>query len=354
MTWTVGPLRAAPGTTARGGVPVDLGTTTVELPLTLVHGHRPGPRVVITAGMHGGEFVGVDAAVRLAAALKPDAVHGRVAICPVANPPAVYHGRLDASPLDGVNINRVFPGDRRGTPTERLAAWHVEHLVAGADAYLDLHSGGIDEDLTDFVGYRLTGDPRLDDRARRMAHHLGVQDVVFGREANGGNSHAAAARLGVPAVLVETGDRGRREPATAARLADNVLGLLTELGVVGAGVVEAGAVEPGVVGPEAAPAPRRDPAPPRHRVREWVWAGAVTAGATGLWYPTATAGEDVTAGRPIGRLVDPADGRTTPVISPATGRVFYNSHALTVAAGDELAAIAAPHTEGHRPASAAR
>ncbi|MBB1251799.1 succinylglutamate desuccinylase/aspartoacylase domain-containing protein [Streptomyces alkaliterrae] len=329
MSWTVGPLRAATGTCTRGGVPVDLGTTTVELPLTLVHGSEPGPLVVITAGMHGGEFVGVDAAVRLADMLDPDAVRGRVAICPVANPPAVYHGRLGVSPLDGVNINRVFPGDARGTPTERLAAWHTAHLLDDADAYLDLHSGGIDEDLTDFVGYRLTGDPRLDDRARRMAHHLGIRDVVLGRDAAGGNSHAAAARLGVPAVLVETGDRGRREPGTATRLVDDVVRLLAELGLLGE---------------EFTPAGRPGPAPPQP-VREWVWAGAVTAETAGLWYPTATAGDDVFAGRPIGRLVDPVDGRATPVTSPATGRVFYNSHALTVAPGAELAAVAAPHPD---------
>ncbi|WP_264937282.1 succinylglutamate desuccinylase/aspartoacylase family protein, partial [Streptomyces sp. A012304] len=76
----------------------------------------------------------------------------------MANPPAVYGGRLNISPLDGVNINRVFPGDKDGGPTERMAAWLFENLIDGADAYIDLHSGGIDQHLLDFVGYRLTGD----------------------------------------------------------------------------------------------------------------------------------------------------------------------------------------------------
>ncbi|MFJ8647785.1 succinylglutamate desuccinylase/aspartoacylase family protein [Streptomyces sp. NPDC093546] len=318
-TWTLGPLRAEPGTKARGPVAADLSTVTVDIPVTLVNGARPGPRVVITAGMHGGEFTGIDAATRLAALLDPAEVTGQVLVCPVANPPAVYHGRLGVSPLDGVNINRVFPGDARGGPTERLAAWHTAHLVSGADAYVDLHSGGIDETLRDFVGYRLTGDPVLDAKTRALAHALGVEDVILGRDASGGNSHAAAARRGVPAVLVETGRLGERDPATAHRLVEGLYALLRE----------ARALD----GP-----PPTSTAP----ATEWVWAGAVAAQTTGLWYPAFTAGDDVTEGQVIGRITDPADGRDSDVLAPATGRVFYGMHGLTVASGAELAAIARP------------
>jgi len=319
-TLALGPLRADPGTKARGTVPADLGPVTVDIPVTLVNGARPGPRVVITAGVHGGEFTGVDAATRLAALLEPEEVHGQVIVCPVANPPAVYDGRLGVSPLDGVNINRVFPGDPEGGPTERLAAWLFANLLAGADAYVDLHSGGIDETLRDFVGHRLTGDPEVDTRTRDMAHALGIEDVILGLDAEGGNSHAAAARQGTPAVLVETGQLGERDPVVARRLIGGLYGLLHALGVLNR-----------TAGPEPEPEP----------VREWVWAGAVTAEVTGLWYPEFTAGDDVTAGQVIGRVIDPADSREHKVSASATGRVFYGMHGLTVAPGAELAAIAA-------------
>ncbi len=154
MTLTIGALRAEPGRKTRGSLTAGLGTTTVEVPLILVNGSRPGPRVVITGGVHGGEFIGVDAATRLAGLLEPDEVAGQLVICPVANPPAVYGGRLNISPLDGVNINRVFPGDKDGGPTDRMAAWLFEHLIDGADAYVDLHSGGIDQHLRRTRGRR--------------------------------------------------------------------------------------------------------------------------------------------------------------------------------------------------------
>ncbi|WSQ14166.1 succinylglutamate desuccinylase/aspartoacylase family protein [Streptomyces sp. NBC_01231] len=315
---SVGPLRAEPGTKTRGTVQADLGTLTVDIPLTLVNGTRPGPRVVITAGVHGGEFTPIDAAARLTSLLEPGEVRGQVIICPVANPPAVYQGRLNVSPVDGVNINRVFPGDPDGGPTERLAAWLFTHLVDGADIYIDLHCGGIDQVLRDFVGYRLTGDPDLDKATAELARSFGIEDVILGLEAEGGNSHAAAARRGVSAVLVEVGELGQRDGATARRRVDGLYRALRHLGVL----------DPD----DSAPAP----------IREWVWAAGVTAEATGLWYPEFSAGGDVAAGDVIGRIVDPADSQEHRVLSPAGGRIFYAMHGLTVAPGAELAAIATP------------
>ncbi|MFJ2607906.1 succinylglutamate desuccinylase/aspartoacylase family protein [Streptomyces sp. NPDC091279] len=322
-TLSIGALHAAPHTKTRGTVPADLGTLTVDIPLTLVNGARPGPRVLITAGVHGGEFTGVDAATRLAALLEPGEVHGQVVICPVANPPAVYQGRLGVSPLDGVNINRVFPGDPDGSPTERLAAWLFTHLLDGADAYVDLHSGGIDEVLKDFVGYRRTGDPELDARTADMAAALGIEDVIVGLNAEGGNSHAAAARRGIPAILVETGQLGERDADSAERLVTGLYAVLGRLGVLDTAAEQ--------------------PAP----VRDWVWAAGISAEATGLWYPQFTAGDDVTEGQVIGHVIDPADSQEHKVHTPATGRVFYGMRGLTVAPGAELAAIAVPAPGEH-------
>ncbi len=321
-TLTVGSLEAQPGAKAGGTVRADLGTLTADIPLTLVNGSRPGPRVVITAGVHGGEFTPIDAVVRLADRLDPREVHGQVIICPVANPPAVYQGRLNISPVDGVNLNRVFPGDPAGGPTERLAAWLFTHLVDGADVYIDLHCGGIDQVLSDFVGYRLTGDADLDKATAELAGSFGIEDVILGLKADGGNSHAAAARRGISAVLVEVGSLGQRDEPTALRRVDGLLTALRHLGVL----EQTGSASAAI--------------------REWVWSAGVTAEATGLWYPEFSFGADVIGevaeGDVLGRIVDPADGTEHTVHAPAGGRIFYGMHGLTVAPGTELAALAVP------------
>ncbi len=291
MLLEVGPLTARPGQKVRDSVLAEPG---VAIPVALVNGTRPGPRTVITAGVHGGEFTGVEAATLLAAELDPAEVRGQLVICPVANPAAVYQGRLGVSPVDGVNLNRVFPGDPDGKPTERLAAWLFANLVSGADAYIDLHSGGIDEKLRDFVGCRISGDAAVDARALELARSAGIPDVILGADAEGGNSHAAAARRGIPAILIEKGQLGERDL----------------------------------------------------EVREWVWAGAAEAPVSGLWYPAFNVGDEVERGQPLGRIVDPADGAATGIPAPATGRLFYGMRGLTVGVGAELAAIAAPRRLG--------
>ncbi|GGL17631.1 succinylglutamate desuccinylase/aspartoacylase family protein [Streptomyces flaveus] len=321
-TLSIGSLEAGPGTKVRGSVRADLGTLTADIPLTLVNGTRPGPRVVITAGVHGGEFTPIDAVVRLADRLEPGEVSGQVIICPVANPNAVYQGRLNVSPVDGVNINRVFPGDPDGGPTERLAAWLFANLVDGADVYVDLHCGGIDQVLRDFVGYRLTGDPDLDKATAELAGSFGIEDLMIGLNADGGNSHAAAARRGISAVLVEVGELGQRDGATARRRVDGLFRALRHLGVL----------DPD----DSAPAP----------IREWVWSAGVTAEATGLWYPEFSFDADVIGevaeGDVLGRIIDPTDGTEHTVHAPAGGRIIYGMHGLTVAPGTELAALAIP------------
>jgi predicted deacylase len=221
-----------------------------------------------------------------------------------------------------VNINRVFPGDPQGSPTERMAAWIFAQLIDGADAYLDLHSGGIDQTLRHFVGVRLTGDADVDATTVAMARAVGIKDVIFGQNAEGGNSHAAAVRQGIPAILVETSQLGERDPAVIDGLVDGLKAVLRRLGVL----------EPDGSEPAA--------------VREWVWSGEVAAEVTGLWYPEFTAGDDVTVGQIIGRIVDPADGREHVVHAPESGTVFYGMRGLTVVPDTELAAIASAVVPG--------
>jgi predicted deacylase len=322
MTLTIGPLRAEPGRKTRGSLTADLGTTTADVPLILVNGSRPGPRVVITGGVHGGEFIGIDAAAQLAGLLEPKDICGQLVICPVANPPAGYGGRLNVSPLDGVNINRVFPGDKDGGPTERMAAWLFDYVINGADAYVDLHSGGIDQHLIDFVGYRVTSDAELTTKNKAMAHAVGYERVMPRALPDGGNSHAAANRQGIPAILIETGQLGDRDPATVRRLLDGLDRLLHHLGVIEA---------------------LQHRAPVTVQPREWVWTGEIVSPATGLWYPDAIAGDEVTEGQTVGHVIDPADGAEHKVAAPAAGTVIYGMNGLSVRLGTLLAEIAAPH-----------
>jgi predicted deacylase len=82
----VGPVRAAPGTRATGYVELDTGGSTVVIPIVLVNGTGPGPRVAVTAGMHGAEYVSIAALRQVANGLDPADVSGCLVAVLVANP----------------------------------------------------------------------------------------------------------------------------------------------------------------------------------------------------------------------------------------------------------------------------
>ncbi|RJT27222.1 peptidase M14 [Mesorhizobium waimense] len=100
-----------------------------------------GPRLLVTAGCHGNELEGPIVARRLLDWL-PDAQKcGKVIIVPVLNPPAAQAWSRN-SPVDGLNLNRVFPGRADGPLSERIADAVSRILLPMVDTVFDLHGFG--------------------------------------------------------------------------------------------------------------------------------------------------------------------------------------------------------------------
>lgn len=99
-----------------------------------------GPTALLTAGTHGDEYEGQIALWKLARELDYKTLRGRVIILPALNQPAVVAARRN-SPLDGGNLNRLFPGDALGGPTAMIAHYVSSELMPLADLSIDLHSG---------------------------------------------------------------------------------------------------------------------------------------------------------------------------------------------------------------------
>ncbi len=117
------------------------------LPLTVINGTRSGddgpppPGVVAFGGTHGNEFEGQVSVKRLCRDLEPDALRGRVILVPQLSPGACAANRRE-SPLDGVNMNRAFPGQARGTISYRIADFVKRRIFPRVRIVLDIHSGG--------------------------------------------------------------------------------------------------------------------------------------------------------------------------------------------------------------------
>ncbi|MEA2807738.1 MAG: uncharacterized protein QOJ17_1879 [Rhodospirillaceae bacterium] len=112
----------------------------IPIPITVAVGGS-GPGVLLVAGNHGDEYEGQIALMRLLRSLDAAKLRGRLIVLAAANFPAVMAGRR-VSPIDGGNLNRSFPGNASGPPTEMIAHYIENILLPRCQYCLDLHSGG--------------------------------------------------------------------------------------------------------------------------------------------------------------------------------------------------------------------
>jgi predicted deacylase len=187
-----------PGTTLPDGSPL-------AIPVTILVGRNPRPRLTAIAGVHGNEYPGPLALLEIAAELDPASIEGTVVLVPFANPLA-YNAGTRVSPEDGVNLNRVFPGDPNGSLTLRLAHALVDGIVQDADLAVDLHSAEATGVMMPMSGFREHSGPVALASARAAAA-FGLEMSWMMRWAPGTLSTALNQR-GIPAVGCEVGGGG--------------------------------------------------------------------------------------------------------------------------------------------------
>lgn len=200
------------------------------VPVTVICGERTGKTVLITAGIHGGEYVGIQTAVELAGELSPAEVTGRILIVKTVSREAFEGREGSICRRDGKNLNREFPGAETGSETQRLAKAVVERLHREADYYIDLHSGDDFEQLTPYVYYAGKAAPEVVEMSRRMACQADVPYMVRSGVASGGSYNYAASR-GIPSVLMERGQMGGWSMEEVQSMKKDVRSILDFLGV---------------------------------------------------------------------------------------------------------------------------
>lgn len=128
----------------------------VMIPITVI-ANGDGSTALLTGANHGDEYEGPIALQELAVTLDPETVSGRVIILPMMNLPAFSAGTR-CSPIDGMNMNRSFPGRPDGAVTEKICHYIATVLVPQADVVLDFHSGGRTLDFLPFAAAHILED----------------------------------------------------------------------------------------------------------------------------------------------------------------------------------------------------
>lgn len=184
----------------------------VRLPLWVAAGKQEGPLVAVTAGVHGAEYAGILAAVRVFGQLDPSQLKGTVVVIPLCCPVAFSRITRYVCPIDDLNLNRVFPGDKAGSFTQRLASVIFENVVLRAQYSIDLHSGDFLELQLPHVKYYVTGNDEVDRGSRMLATAFTQRffhPIDPKKRTIGGALFTEAATAGVPSIISEAGSEGR-------------------------------------------------------------------------------------------------------------------------------------------------
>lgn len=286
--------------------------TPVDMPVTVIQGSRPGPNVLITGGVHGGEYPCIETAIQLARELTPKNVKGNVVVIHPVNTAAFLSRMQYYGPYDGKNLNRVFPGKAKGTVSERIA-YTVNLLQQEADFYIDLHGGDIHESLVPFVIYSKNGGPELSEKSRMASSLVGFPYVV-GSTSEGG-SISGAARSGTPGFLAELGQCGRWSPEEVVEYKEGIYNVLKHLGTI-------------------------DGSPEEHSdVIHLEKMAVVKAADEGCWYPSVKLNETVKQGDKLGEIRDFFGNTLSEYTAEEGGVILYLVTSLAIMTDDPLAAI---------------
>src|SRR5438876_1694292 len=120
---TVGTATAAPGRRATGAIAVPAGVDApMDIPVIVINGAKPGPKLALLAGAHGTEYASIIALEKLAQTTDPTVLSGTLIVVPLLNVASFLQKVPHLNPVDGKNMNRLYPGKADGTQTER-ALW---------------------------------------------------------------------------------------------------------------------------------------------------------------------------------------------------------------------------------------
>jgi predicted deacylase len=285
--------------------------TPVEMPFTFIQGAKPGKTILITSGVHGGEYPCIETAIQLAKEIDPAEVSGMILIIHPVNPAAFLARMQYYGPYDGKNLNRVFPGKATGTVSERIA-YQVHQFQQAADFYLDLHGGDIHEGLVPFVIYSKLGDAAKAEQSRLASALLGFPYVVGSVSDNG--SIGAAAKAGTPGFLAELGQCGRWSNEEVDQYKAAVLNVLRSFEVIPGEVIQ-------------------------HNVEFLEKMLVTTATTEGCWYPAVQLEETVKKGQKLGEIRDYFGDVKSEYFADSEGVVLYLVTSLAITDNDPLAAI---------------
>lgn len=223
--FSISGIRVRPGETREIDLKVSESflARSIQIPVTVIRGHKPGPTAFVVAAVHGDEINGVDIVRRLIFDVDHDKLSGTLIAIPVVNIPG-FNGQSRYLHYHR-DLNRFFPGKRRGNNAERFAYRLFSEILEKCDFGIDLHTAAAGRVNLPHVRGDMTHA-----RVRELARAWGSTVLVNQRGVKG-SLRRAATDAGVPTILFEAGETGRFSHNVSLAGLKGVLNVLAAAGM---------------------------------------------------------------------------------------------------------------------------
>ncbi len=304
-------ISAAPGTKAQGFLTVT--GTSVRIPIVIVNGAQEGSTLLVTAGIHGGEYPSIEAAIRFGQELDASQVSGSIIVMSPISLNAFHARQAFLVPDDGKNLNRVFPGKATGTISERMAFTIMNDVVPHIQGWIDMHGGDIPEALVPFGGYIIGENESVNQQARSMSEAFGLKYLLH-PSGLPGTTVSSATDLGIPAILVEAGQLGILDEENTQILLQGCRNVAQCMNIL-----------PGTFTPVE-----------QTEYMNFPW---VRSEHTGCWYPQVKIGDFIEKGQTVGVVKDYFGTVLGQYIAVEAGLVLLICEAMSVNVNDPLVGV---------------
>lgn len=283
----------------------------MTMPIHVIRGKKPGPRLFVSAAIHGDELNGVEIIRRLVKQQALNKLHGDLIAIPMVNVYGIIHHSRYLP--DRRDLNRSFPGSRKGSLASRLAHLFMTEIVEKCTHGIDLHTGAIHRSNLPQIR------ANLDDAETLLLAKSFHVPVLLNSNLRDGSLRESAAELGIPMLLYEAGEALRFNEVYIRAGLRGILEVMRHLGMLAARKTKKTTVtEPFVA-----------------RSSQWI-----RAPGSGVFRAAKSLGEKVKRNDVLGVINDPVATLEVKAISPCNGLIIGRSEIPLVHEGEAIYHIA--------------
>lgn len=304
-TITINGDAVSPGTNKRVRIEIArLPTgTLIDIPVHVFNSKRPGPTVLVQAGLHGDEVNGVEAVRRVLHDQSLQVETGALILVPILNIFGFIHFSRDVP--DGKDVNRSFPGRKKGSLASRIAYHYTTEVLPQVDMAIDLHTGGAQRHNHPQVRYT-AGDAESETLARAFGapYHFSAKLIK-------GSFRKTMHMMGKPTIVYEAGESMRIDETSIQKASEGIKNVLIHLGMSKGKKIRSTSIH--------------------FETTRWL-----RAPRAGMFIPQVENGSSIQKEQLLGVITDTYSKKSRSIKAPFDGHVFCINHQAVVNQGDAL------------------